>query len=79
MMEHYQDQGDVEESGLAAIIPGYSGYRTKEWKYIEYDTGERELYDLINDPYEMNNLIDEPGYEETIFSLQSHLKELKSP
>lgn len=79
MIEHYQDQGDTEESGLATIIPSYSGFRTMEWKYIEYASGERELYDLINDPYEMNNLIDAPGYEQTIFSLQSQLKELKSP
>jgi N-acetylglucosamine-6-sulfatase len=79
MIEHYQDAGDAEESGLAAIIPGYSGFRTKEWKYIEYASGERELYDLVSDPYEMNNLINTPGYEETILSLQTQLKEIKTP
>jgi N-acetylglucosamine-6-sulfatase len=78
MIEHYQDKGDSEESALAAIIPGYSGYRTREWKYIEYDSGERELYDLINDPYEMNNLIDKDGYDQIILSLQLQLQELKS-
>ena len=68
----------VAGSALAAIIPGYSGYRTHEWKYIEYDSGERELYDLINDPYEMNNLIDTPAYDQIILSLQLQLQELKS-
>ena len=34
----------------------YSGLRTADLKYIEYDTGERELYDLANDPYELENL-----------------------
>ncbi len=35
----------------------YTGLRTAELKYIEYDTGERELYDLVNDPYELENQI----------------------
>lgn len=34
----------------------YSGLRLADWKYIEYDNGERELYDLANDPYELENL-----------------------
>lgn len=33
----------------------YHGLRTAELKYIEYDNGERELYDLANDPYELDN------------------------
>lgn len=41
----------------------YTGLRTADLKYIEYDTGERELYDLVNDPYELDNQISsaEPG------------------
>ena len=35
----------------------YTGLRTAGLKYIEYDTGERELYDLVNDPYELENQI----------------------
>ena len=33
----------------------YNGLRTADLKYIEYDNGERELYDLANDPYELDN------------------------
>ena len=33
----------------------YNGVRTADLKYIEYDNGERELYDLANDPYELDN------------------------
>ena len=30
--------------------------RTDSWKYVEYSTGHKELYDLINDPYEEQKL-----------------------
>jgi arylsulfatase A-like enzyme len=33
----------------------YNGIRTATLKYIEYDNGERELYDLAADPYELEN------------------------
>jgi arylsulfatase A-like enzyme len=31
----------------------YGGVRTAEWKYVAHKTGERELYDLVNDPLEL--------------------------
>ena len=30
--------------------------RGEQWKYTEYCTGERELYDLDADPYELLNV-----------------------
>jgi arylsulfatase A-like enzyme len=33
------------------------GLRTTEWSYVEYGSGERELYDLLRDPYQLTNLI----------------------
>lgn len=79
MIEHYQDASDVEESGLAAIIPGYFGIRTTDWKYIQYATGERELYNLVNDPYEMNNLAGLPNSADIISSMQLQLDGIKCP
>ncbi len=40
---------------FASVPLFYSGLRTATLKYIEYDNGERELYDLVNDPYELEN------------------------
>ena len=36
--------------------PTYQAVRTAQYKYIEYTTGEKELYDLEGDPYELENL-----------------------
>jgi arylsulfatase A-like enzyme len=37
-------------------IPEYQGIRTDTYVYIEYATGEKELYDLKKDPAELNNI-----------------------
>ena len=36
--------------------PWMKALRTEEHLYVEYETGERELYDLEEDPYELRNL-----------------------
>ena len=62
---------------LEVKIPPFWGVRTALWKYVELETGERELYDLINDPYEMNNRYGKPGYEAVIQDLQIRLENIK--
>jgi arylsulfatase A-like enzyme len=37
--------------------------RTKEWKYVRRLYERDELYDLVNDPHELRNLIDDDKYE----------------
>jgi hypothetical protein len=37
-------------------VPSYCGLRTASHKYVYYATGERELYDLRIDPYELQNM-----------------------
>jgi N-acetylglucosamine-6-sulfatase len=34
------------------------GLRTPEWTYVEYGTGERELYNVLDDPYQLDNVIE---------------------
>ncbi len=36
--------------------PLYHGLRTNAYKYVEYNDGALELYDLMKDPYELENL-----------------------
>lgn len=37
-------------------IPDYQALRTRELLYVEYSTGERELYNLRTDPWELESL-----------------------
>jgi len=41
---------------LAEVVPSLRGLRTQTLSYVEYVTGEVELYDLVKDPYELTNL-----------------------
>jgi arylsulfatase A-like enzyme len=48
------------------------------WKYVELDTGERELYDENADPHELTNLVDEPAYSVQQAQLKTQLTDLKA-
>ncbi|MBI5304632.1 MAG: sulfatase [Chloroflexi bacterium] len=37
-------------------VPSYRGLRTNDYLYVEYVTGEKELYNIKSDPYELQNL-----------------------
>ena len=48
--------------------------RTREWKYVHDPMGDKdELYDLIDDPWELNNVIAEPANRATISELRDRL------
>ena len=51
----------VEHLMGANPVPTYCAVRTRSHLYVEYRTGERELYDLVADPYQVSNIAgDEP-------------------
>jgi len=53
-------------------IPSSEGIRTNKWKYFRYRFIEapEELYDLVNDPIETNNLAMDPEYRKVIDKLR---------
>jgi len=42
--------------------------------YAEYETGDREFYDLSVDPLEELNRVNDPGYTQTVSDLQKVLE-----
>ncbi len=58
----------------------YKGVRTDQWKYIEWagDFGEKELYNLVNDPYELNNLAGNSSYTAIQASLAAKMTTLSA-
>ncbi len=52
--------------------------RTRRYKLNKYTGYRYELYDLQNDPYELKNLVDDPGYGEIKEELSKKLDEWMS-
>ncbi len=71
-----RDQGAVISRGRP--IPDYFGVRdvTNGFTYVEYESGETELYDLTVDPAELENQAGDPSYAATRARLSERLDEL---
>lgn len=46
----------LEEFWYDDLVPEHAAVRTSRHKFVEYDTEEKELYDLSSDPYELESL-----------------------
>jgi choline-sulfatase len=48
--------------------------RTKDWKYVHDPMGdEDELYDLVNDPWELHNVVTDSAHREVLADLRLRL------
>ena len=51
--------------------------RGAPWKYTEYDTAEKELYNEVTDPFELTNVASDPANAATVAALAARLRELR--
>ena len=69
-----------EQAAPLGFRPGFRGLRTTpsnplgRWHYVEYDTGERELYDSVEDPWELKNVVDDPDNADVAAALSERLR-----
>ncbi|MFA9400241.1 MAG: sulfatase-like hydrolase/transferase, partial [Acidobacteriota bacterium] len=61
---------------LTAFDLPYYGIRTNNYKYINWSFGETELYDMRNDPDELENLAADPAHAGTVARLEVEAKRL---
>ena len=55
----------------------YSAIRTGRWLYVEYETGDLELYDLHADPEQLDSRAADPDYAPTVDYLAKQLDRLR--
>ena len=71
---------DVKTRSKGKDLPQCEGVRTDRWKYTRYkdtDPLQEELFDLQNDPNEINNLVAYSEHKETLNKLRKRCDELK--
>src|SRR4249920_50547 len=56
----------------------YEGIRLGPYKYIAWPDGEKELYNLEKDPYELNNIVRIPNYYPVRNYLHRELRDLEN-
>ena len=56
--------------------PSFTAIRSARYKYAEHGSGERELYDLQSDPFELRNRHGDPAYAAIEAQLAARLLEL---
>lgn len=50
--------------------------RSREWKYVHrYPYGPHELYDLVNDPHERENLVEDATRQEIVAGMKARLED----
>ncbi len=66
------DEAPLDDAGR----PGLVAVRAEDRLYVEYETGESELYDLQEDPYQLHNVYEDTGLED-LWRLEGALDALR--
>ncbi len=63
---------------LTAYDVPYYGVKTPQYKYVNWSFGDKELYDLKNDPDELENLAGDPAMAGLMAELEAEASRLRS-
>ena len=68
------------EQGRELLIeqPSFEAIRTERYMYAEHNTGEKELYDLQKDPFELQSRHNAPAYASVKAQLADRLHQLQN-
>jgi hypothetical protein len=69
---------DGASASIVAPPKDYEGIRLGPYKYIEWPDGEKELYDITKDPYELNNVVRVPNLSPIRAFLHAQLVRLET-
>jgi N-acetylglucosamine-6-sulfatase len=64
--------------GVQPRVPAWSAVRTTRWLYVEYKGGQRELYDLRRDPWELRSVVGDPRNRTRTRTLRRVLGDLRT-
>ncbi len=67
LIENYGAGNGAQPLGL----PPFQGVRTSTHKYVRYADGAEELFDLVGDPWELQNVASVVEYRETLETLRA--------
>ena len=71
-------RGRKEEGakGSQPRVPAWRAVRTTRWLFVDYEGGQRELYDLRRDPAQLNSLSGDPRFRVRLRTLRRILGDL---
>lgn len=75
---HPDAANPTAHASVVAPPKNYYGIRLGPYKYIEWPDGEKELYDITKDPYELNNIVRNKDYAPIRAFLHVELERLET-
>lgn len=75
----YEQHFDLSTTKSERYIPPVEGVVGPRFKYVNYfqDEGAEELFDILEDPNETNNLVDEPSHRDVLARMRDRYEVLK--
>lgn len=65
----------TDRAVVTTIDPGNYALSTRDWRYLRYQDGVEELYDIAHDPHEWQNLVKEPAHNAKLAELRKRMQD----